>query len=217
LIKPPAAWSGAGSLVIANLATIVMAVAFDWPAGVLLWPYWLQSLVIGWYNRKRLLALQEFSTANLTMNDKPVAATPATQRQVAQFFVLHYGGFHLAYLFVLLPTARMLSAWDFLGIAVAAGTFLANHRHSYRANIAADARGKPNIATLMFLPYLRVLPMHLIIIVGGKALGTTDSSGLIVLFGLLKTCADVAMHFASHHLLRRHDVRLQPVRQDQVR
>lgn len=51
----------------------------------------------------------------------------------------------------------------------------------------------------MFLPYLRVVPMH-IIIVAGLASNMAGVSALL-LFGVLKTFADVAMHYAEHRSL----------------
>ena len=60
-------------------------------------------------------------------------------------------------------------------------------------------RRVPNIGALMFLPYLRVIPMHLAILLG-VALG--DVLGRL-LFGTLKTVADVAMHKIEHRWLQR--------------
>ena len=55
--------------------------------------------------------------------------------------------------------------------------------------MASDALGKPNLGTLMFLPYLRILPMHLTIIFGMIG-GSTFS---ILFFMSLKTAADVLL------------------------
>jgi len=55
--------------------------------------------------------------------------------------------------------------------------------------IASDALGKPNLGKLMFLPYLRILPMHLTIIFGIIG-GSTFS---ILFFVALKTIADVLL------------------------
>ncbi len=62
-----------------------------------------------------------------------------------------------------------------------------------------DAQGTPNIGTLMFTPYLRVVPMHLTIVFGAVALGSTG----VLVFGGMKMVADVAMHVAEHRLLTR--------------
>jgi hypothetical protein len=54
----------------------------------------------------------------------------------------------------------------------------------------------------MFLPYLRILPMHLTIILGGLA-SRDGGAWTLVLFTLLKTAADVAMHVAEQAIFRR--------------
>jgi hypothetical protein len=53
----------------------------------------------------------------------------------------------------------------------------------------------------MFLLYGRIIPMHITIIVGG-ALGG-DSALSVLVFGALKTAADVLMHHVEHRVLQR--------------
>jgi hypothetical protein len=191
------------TLVLTNLGTIALALIFQWPVGSLLWPYWAQSVIIGWFSRRRMLALGHFSTEGYEVNNKPVEATYETQRSSANFFTLHYGFFHLAYLVFLIGLASNLELADWLGVAVASATFGYNHHASYRRNIEADAEGEPNIGTLMFLPYLRILPMHLTIIIGGAIMQLHSSAWAVLLFGALKTGADVAMHIAEHRILQK--------------
>jgi hypothetical protein len=191
------------TLVLTNLGTLALALIFQWPVGSLLWPYWAQSVIIGWFSRQRILALGHFSTAGLEVNNQPVEPTYETQRSTANFFTLHFGFFHFVYMVFLFGLASNLQPLDWLGVAVAAVAFAYNHYASYRSNIAADAEGEPNIGTLMFLPYLRIIPMHLTIIFGGALLQTNASTWAVLLFGVLKTGADVAMHIAEHRILQK--------------
>ncbi|MFC5579293.1 hypothetical protein ACFPOA_14865 [Lysobacter niabensis] len=46
----------------------------------MLWPYWCQSLVIGWFARKRILALAKFSTEGFRINDESAQPDPQTRR-----------------------------------------------------------------------------------------------------------------------------------------
>jgi hypothetical protein len=189
------------SLVVVNVATLVVALLLDWPVATLMWPYWIQSVVIGYYSRKRILALGRFSTENFTMNDRPVSATPATQRSVANFFTLHYGFFHFGYLMFLIKGLPELHWWDVLGWLALGYSFIWNHRLSFQQNVEADRQGTPNIGTLMFLPYARILPMHFTIIFGGTVAGGGPHA--ILIFGALKTAADVLMHYVEHRVLQR--------------
>jgi hypothetical protein len=191
------------SLIVANVAALALALWFQWPLALLLWPYWVQSLVIGWFSRKRILALQDFSTEGFKINDVTVAPTRAVKASTANFFALHYGFFHLVYFVFLLQGVAALTPIDWLGLAAAAVGFIVNHQASYRHNIEADARGKPNIGTLMFLPYLRIVPMHLTILAGGALAGAQVSVWGLLVFGCLKTAADVAMHVIEHRLLQK--------------
>lgn len=202
LLQPVVTQQSTRSLLIANAVTLAMALIFQWPLSLLLWPYWIQSVVIGYFSGKRLLALQRFSTEDVLVNDQPVEPTEATKHSAVLFFVLHYGFFHLGYAFFIATRADELGPWDWIGITIAALGFAWNHRFSYQQNIAADAAGMPNIGTLMFLPYLRILPMHATILAGGVLTGSFSVLA-VVAFCLLKTGADVAMHLIEHKLLQR--------------
>jgi len=184
------------TLIAANAGAILIAIALQWPPALLMWPFLLQSIVIGYYSRRRMLALKQFSTDNLKINNQPVEPTPETQRWVANFFVLHFGAFHLAYLVFLLSDAGALQATDWLVFGAMTAGFVWNHRSSYEQHIAADREGCPNIGTMMFLPYLRVVPMHLTI--GLAAASGMEGTLALLLFGALKTLADVGMHYAEH-------------------
>lgn len=197
---PP--WSGDGSiwvLLLVNIVTLVVAVYDHWSTVALMAAYWAQSVIIGIANVFRMLALDKFSTENFRVGGKAVDPTPAVKRQTASFFALHYGIFHLAYLAFLLKQGRSGQVFDgwFWACTLA---FALNHLWSYRYNTQLDRQGTPNIGTLMFTPYLRVLPMHLTIVIG--ALFITSSAGMI-LFGVLKILADVAMHLIEHAQLRK--------------
>jgi hypothetical protein len=187
-------WSLAG----ANVLSLVVAVAQGWTLIDLMFVYWLQSVTIGASYCARILALDKFSTEGFKINGRAVAPTAATKRQTATFFAIHYGMFHAVYLLFIGAEAPPgtfadLQLW---GCGVA---FAVNHVFSYRYNHAADRHGTPNIGTLMFTPYLRIVPMHLTIVFGLMA---SDAFGLLF-FGILKTVADVAMHAVEHRLLAR--------------
>jgi hypothetical protein len=200
-LEAPRHSSAVAGIVTANAVTLGLALLLDWPVGTLLWPYWLQSVVIGYYARKRILALTRFSTEGFMINDREVDPTPETKRSTATFFVIHYGFFHFGYavfLTVLVPPKLM--DLPFIGVALVA--FILSHQRSFRENVARDLAGCPNIGTLMFLPYARVVPMHLVIIAGAGFVGGT-SRLVLVGFALLKTGADLLMHHVEHRVLAR--------------
>jgi len=78
--------------------------------------------------------------------------------------------------------------------------FMGSHGFFYRYNLQNDFKDqKPNLGTIMFYPYLRIIPMHLTIIFGSML----NTGGAVFLFMLLKTFADAGMHIVEHHLFRR--------------
>jgi hypothetical protein len=183
-------------LVLSNLVTIAMALALEWDIRDVMWIYWGQSVIIGLFNWRRILGLKKFSTENFKIGNRPAEATPQTQREVARFFLLHYGFFHFVYLIFLLALATPVSGTPFLGIALCTLAFLIGHGFSYRYYRQRDRERTPNIGCIMFLPYGRIVPMHFTIIFGGFV--GAESGGSLLLFLGLKALADVVMHMMEH-------------------
>ena len=186
------------TLVGANVLTLVLAFVFSWRVHDLMAVYWVQSVIIGASYVARMLKLESFSTEGFRINNRAVQPTAATKRQTAGFFAVHFGFFHFVYLvFILAETgAGILFELGFVACALAFGF---NHLYSYRYHRELDRQGTPNIGKLMFTPYARIVPMHLTIIFTATMAGSVS----LVLFGVLKTAADVIMHVLEHRSLRK--------------
>lgn len=196
-----------------NLVTIVIAVLQGWSPLLMLWPFWFQSVAIGWYNGRRMLALKRFSTEGFTSKGQRVPENESGKRSTVFFFAIHYGFFHLCYgLFLLAMTGAALDgtgdtaaqavpilARDLLLTFALGALFFATQRTAFREQLAFDATRKPNLGAMMFMPYLRIFPMHLMILVGAMV-GSAGAGS--VFFGVLKTLADVGMHLVEHRVLR---------------
>ena len=191
--------AGLGGILAANGVTVLIALVQDWPLALMLWPFWIQSVIIGWFSRKRILALKEFSVEGFKVNGRQAEATPQTQRETANFLVLHYGAFHAGYLVFLMAKSPAISGLDWLLIGASGVGFWLGHQRSHRLNVDADTRTKRNIGALMFLPYVRIVPMHLVILSGGTG---GSSAVVMLLFGGLKTAADAFMHVVEHRWLQ---------------
>ncbi len=172
-----------------------------WDIGQVMWIYWAQSVVIGCFNWKRILDLRQFSTEGFRINNRAVRPTRATQRQTAWFFLVHYGFFHVIYAFFLSRENRTLSGMPVFYVAACILIFLVNHGFSYWHNRQRDLSRTPNIGTIMFFPYARIVPMHLTIIFGSHF--SKYSTGILALFLGLKTLADLIMHMVEHADARR--------------
>jgi hypothetical protein len=193
------------TIVLANLATLAAAVIQGWGMAQLLWPFWAQSVIIGLYATIRL------------------GRAAGHDVRYPLFFLVHYGGFHAAYLFFLITMGNSADADGYVPVTnestgeimmLYAGTqgpidyliytglaiaFWIGHRKSHRQHVVSDLASSPGPDKLMMLPYVRIVPMHLTLIFGVLLGGT----GTIVLFGLLKTAADVGLHKLEHYILGR--------------
>ena len=187
-------------LVLSNLFTIVLAVVQQWDVHILMWIYWGQSVVIGYFNVYRILGLDKFSTSGFLINDQPVKPTRATQRKTAVLFAMHYGIFHIGYLLFLVTASGMQSGFPLFSVLLCSLAFYLNHRFSFHYNRERERAGVPNIGNIMFYPYLRIIPMHLMVVIGSNFLG--NNSVALVFFLLLKTVADVGMHVIEHAMAR---------------
>lgn len=210
-------------LVAGNLLALVCALLFEWGLVHLLWPFWIQSVIIGRYACRRIMVAADADAGSGGPRVRGPLGRPATGRLMAAFFALHYGFFHLIYAFFLLAFTLMASpegvidvrnastgetiavrvgrvgALDWLVFAGIGWTFWRAHRASHRAHVGADLAGRPGLGVLMMIPYARVLPMHLTILFG---MWLGGGPAAVALFVLLKTAADLVMHRFEHRLLR---------------
>jgi hypothetical protein len=196
-------------LLLANGVIIPLAVTQNWNVLALMWVYWFQNIVIGFFNFLRIRQLREFSTDGLVINGRHAEPTQETKNYIARFFLLHYGIFHLVYFIFLLVFSltgmfgsgdeNALNSADLKYIIPTAFLFLGNHVFSYFYNRPRDT-GKQKIGSLMFYPYARIIPMHLTIILGAFL------GGGLLLFLVLKTLADAIMHVVEHRVLLRGEV-----------
>lgn len=201
-------------LVAANAAALAIAWATKMSLTDLMLVYWIQSVIIGLTHALRVASLHDYSNDEPDWDALPWYAqllkpressatvtlfTPEGKMGTAAFFLFHYGFFHFVYLqFIQGDLQDQGGAPNTTGLALCALVFAANHLYSLVRNIRNDRRGCPNLGVLMVLPYFRILPMHLTIMLGSNFF----SAGAIILFAALKTLADVAMHTMEHHVLR---------------
>jgi len=148
-----------------------------------IWIYWIQSVIIGFFNFIDLLTIKNYDTGDTKLNGQPI--TEKNKGCLPWFFLMHYGLFHFVYgIFLLVKFSLLNVDKSFLLIGVAA--FLAESLAGFIRRKVAEQELMFNIGSLFFLPYLRIVPMHLVILVPAF-LGIQPS----IIFLLLKTLADI--------------------------
>ncbi|MEM7602519.1 MAG: DUF6498-containing protein [Verrucomicrobiota bacterium] len=205
-------YSGVGIL-ISNVLVIIFAMIENWDLSSMMFIYWAQSVIIGFFHFFRILCLKKFCTEGFTSNGQPVPANTKGKRSTALFFAAHYSFFHFGYLMFILamgdshddapaPTDEE-SKWEGLWMLLSIVGFVLGHGYSFYQNVKADLSNKPNLGTMMFLPYARIIPMHLTIFAGN----IFESNRIAVLiFSVLKTGADHLMHIVEHKVLQKKKV-----------
>lgn len=196
----PSSWGIIGS----NLAVITFAVIDNLSAAEVMWIYWIQSVIIGLFNFLRILMLKNFTTQAMKINGKEVLPTKAVKISTAFFFLFHYGFFHLVYatflgaLPIILREEKIFSGGFYL--LFTAIVFMINYGIEFYKEQATITDEIPNLGVVMFMPYFRIIPMHLTIIIGGfiSASGSffnTDTSFLVIVLLMgIKTVVDLITH-----------------------
>jgi hypothetical protein len=182
------------SLVAVNVLTIVVALAEGWSLGTVIFIYWFQSLIIGFFTVIRLLSLDGDDLASWIpdpgvsgSSGSPIPSDPPADDAAAQlagfarygrfflagFFALHYGLFHFGYYTFLIDFGFVggSSPWTNPDVIIACALFFANHLYSFLYYRRRDEgpRSADSLKELFLTPYARIVPMHITIMAAGFA------------------------------------------------
>jgi hypothetical protein len=154
----------------------------------IVWIYWAQSVLIGLFNFFELMSVKNPDETSMSLNNQPVSKS--NMGCAAWFFLFHYGFFHFVYaIFLLVGKSSGVNGKLLL---ITAGIFVTESTIQLIRRRSVLHAGKVNVGKMFFTPYLRIIPMHLMILVP-SFLGITAS----VLFLVLKTAADAGMYLLT--------------------
>jgi hypothetical protein len=192
------------TLIISNISIAVYALVDNLSLMDVLWVYWIQSVIIGIFNFIKMITLKEFSTEGFKQNDKDVLPTKATKISSALFFLFHYGFFHFVYAIFLGSFSDFNftteQGFDSMYVLISTAMFFVSYLIEFIKSKSEENSELPNIGTIMFAPYVRIIPMHLTIIFGGfvgiigSAFSIKADFIVLSLFILLKAGVDVITH-----------------------
>lgn len=154
--------------------------------------FYVQSVLIGVFN-----ALDMFTVNTTNANEKSEAAElPRSSKGCAGlFFMVHYGGFHFVYLFFLPQIINFQNInWPLFQLALALlviGCIINFIQDKLRNRIQSA-----NLLAMFFMPYARIIPMHLTIL-APQFLHISAP----LLFLSLKTIADVITYLIYRHVV----------------
>ncbi|TSC82598.1 MAG: hypothetical protein G01um101420_265 [Parcubacteria group bacterium Gr01-1014_20] len=210
--------TSATALIIANFVPLVGVIFFGWSLFLILFLYWAESAVIGFFNVLKMLTAantlkpnQEDSAGIMLKNARRIPLF-LLKTFLIGFFIFHYGVFmlvHLSFIIVLFspwsPFAVLSSQATGFEVTLPNLIFqilypilflFVSHGISYYVNFRK--RGEyliANLPTLFGEPYARIILMHLVIILSGFAI-TFVGGGMIPLMTMviLKTIFDLKAH-----------------------
>ncbi len=189
------------SLIILVATNLFFSFYFIYSGGgikTLVWVYWFQSIFIGIFNFFRILKQQNFYFSDFYINNKAVEDDERGKKLLAYFFLVHYGGFHFVYMvFMIILLGFSFDKTLLIGIAL----FGVNHLLSFLLNYKRESLIREDLGEIMFRPYPRIIPMHLIIfcLFLNILLGFDIA---IFIFVILKVIADISMHIVEHRTVK---------------
>jgi len=194
------------ALIAMNLIPLIGVLYFGWNAGTIVFLYWLENVVIGILNVPKIFSCQGgFAKALQGRESGPFAM--GGRAFLSVFFSFHYGLFcfgHYAFLqstYDDLPGfGEMIAAltgpvlfWSLLGLTL-------SHIISMLVNFYGKGEYKTRSShAQMFLPYSRIVVLHIVIIFGGfLAVATGEGLAALILLVALKIVFDLAAHTVEH-------------------
>lgn len=180
-------------LLAVNAWCIIFYMQHPGSFNTLLWLYWLQSVLIGLFHFLDLLTVKNMDVGSMTINGQPVNNSAQSKGCASVFFLFHYQFFHFVYIIFLFIGNR--GPIDFRFILISAAILVLELTISLIRNKRIQKEMTINFGLLFFLPYLRIIPMHLFILLP-KFLGISGS----LLFVVLKMLADIGMYLLMRKL-----------------
>lgn len=206
------------ALTVANLVPLFGVIFLGWEAAAIVLLYWIENLIIGFFNILRMIMVKVESSAR--------------QRQklfLIPFFCVHFGGFCAVHGFFLLtffkigspeealaPPGAWMGPLIFLQLLYsvimqlwnsrppglewpALGLFVSHGISFVRNFINGQEYLLFKVNEIMMRPYKRIILMHVAIIAGGVFIMKLGSPvGLLCVLIFLKIGMDIWLHAKSH-------------------
>lgn len=212
------------ALLLANLVPLVGVLFFHWDVFSLLLSYWMENVVIGFYNILKMPRAEGKVFVNghkIVFPDKP-GATPMSPDELKKiksvmipFFFFHYGIFmlgHAVFIVDILPALAgspadisALVSTAFLPMIATVLGLLVSHGISYYDNFVGREEYKQiNVVAQAFAPYKRLFVMHISVIAGSILLVFTHyTPAVLVVLIFLKVLIDYKFHKIFHPQLQK--------------
>ena len=171
------------SLLLSNLAVVYGVIFFDWNLANLIFLFWFENIIIGFYTAIKILSTKSNLIAKIFL---------------LIFFAMHFGLFtfvHGTFLAVFFGKQFVFSASLFIGIA---SMFLSHGVSLFTHYIRPKKYLTAHPVILMMKPYPRIIVVHLTILFSGIFMLMNQTVVPLIIFTLLKSIVDLASHLLEH-------------------
>jgi hypothetical protein len=192
-------------LLLSNLVTLFFAIKENWSYESIIMVYAAQSLSIGIVTLVRIMTLKNFKKrAVYTDSGERIKSVIPKKTIKIIYSILFILGYLLLNAFFFMAFSGIFEygyesvPWTY--ILLPSGIFLINHLFSFFYNKERDKK-KADIHKIMIFPYIRIIPIFLFTMLGGDIFGwfiTRSEAGIILVFIILKTIADLIIHVIEH-------------------
>ncbi len=182
------------TLILVNIIPLLGVVIFGWDIFTLVFAYWTENLVIGFYNVLKMKKL----TSSLAHPD-------------IRFFVIHFGfftiihGLLLVFIFNMDKTTGQVFLeninWQAIMLAslpLLAGSLVSHGISYYKNFLGKNEYQSKTLKQLLFAPYGRIISMHLVILVGGYLVKDQGHIIFLVMLVMIKLITDFTTHYLLH-------------------
>lgn len=192
-------------LVLTNVITISAAYVQQWPFSTILWVYWCQTLIIGFFAFFRAISLADLSPGGVEHLSRRLHH--AGRLRAGVLFLAHFTLVQFCLTFTLWALIGPIQSVKLSILIPSALLFFGNHLFSYVYHKKSDRIIYKNIGLSFFRPYLRLLPILVSLLFAGMVIAAfylvRDQQLVPVAFLMLfvcKTGADVSAHRFEHGL-----------------
>ena len=188
-------------LILANLYPLVGVLFFGWDLASILFIYWAENVVIGFYNILKMVYAKKPNTGGITVTINGKVTKDFSKKGFILFFIMHYGLFtvvHGAFLFTTIAKGLSINS------AVLTGTLflIVSHGISFFTNYITGKEYETKSPEDLFLaPYKRVIVMHLTVIFGSALIVNSNGTaiGPLLTLTVVKTIIDLISHTFEHN------------------
>lgn len=184
-----------GLLVLVNMLPIPGILVLDWDLFSILFFYWLESGVVGFYNIARMAMVRPVFGSHGSNRGNRLAGI--------LFFMIHYSAFmagHGVFIFGLFGPVEVDAVTVLIGVLALS----VSHGGSFLLNFVGHREyEKVTLDQQMVAPYRRIVVMHIAIILCAFLLSLFDAPLItLMILVVLKIAIDGFSHMREHQRLR---------------